>query len=547
MKRKSSFYLKIIICCSAFFRVYNGELYAQNPLIKQWDYRYGGTAADWFVAFEKTSDNGYILGGYSDSQSSGDKSQNGWNSSTDYWIIKVDSVGNVQWDKTYGGTDADYLSTLIQTNDGGYILGGNSYSNIGGDKTENNRGASNTFDYWFLKLDANGNKQWDKTFGGNGDDISTCVKQTFDGGYIVGGRSGSGISGEKTQALQGGIGDVDYWIVKIDSLGNLQWDRDLGGFGPDWLYSMVVTNSGNFLLGGSSSSNIGGDKTQNTWGGIDFWLIEIDALGHVIWDKDFGGSSSDDLSKIEKTSDNGYILGGLSSSPVSGNKTQQCWGFNDFWIVKIDSVGNLAWDKDYGGSDMEEQLGNIMQTTDGGFLLSGSSFSNVSGNKTENNLAPVQSWIVKTDTAGTMEWDKTIFINGKVASGIALETNANCYTVANTNNGIIDGYKTQLSWSGSRDYWIVKFCDSTLTSIPHQNQDLNVEVLPNPFSDNLIITLAENQQCNAVLKDVFGRHVVSQKISSRKAELITYNLTKGIYFLEITSENKLHVEKVIKN
>ena len=135
-----------------------------------------------------------------------------------------------QWDKTFGGSNNDDLSSLQQTSDGGYILGGYSASGISGDKTEASRGNN---DYWIVKTDANGNKQWDKTFGGSSDDQLYSFQQTTDGGYISGGRSTSGISGDKTEASKG---SYDYWIVKTDANGNKQWDKTFGGSNVDELW-----------------------------------------------------------------------------------------------------------------------------------------------------------------------------------------------------------------------------------------------------------------------------------------------------------------------
>ncbi|MBK7391205.1 MAG: hypothetical protein IPI23_19690 [Bacteroidetes bacterium] len=174
-------------------------LNAQNTLVKIWDFRFGGTDVDWLIQSQHTIDQGYVLGGYSFSESSGDKTQDVWGND-DYWIVKIDSIGNKQWDKDYGGTDFDYLYSLQQTTDGGYILGGYSSSGIGGDKTHASWGAE---DYWIVKIDSLGNKLWDKVFGGTNSDLLFSLQQTSVGGYILGGYSSSGINGDKTQNTWG--------------------------------------------------------------------------------------------------------------------------------------------------------------------------------------------------------------------------------------------------------------------------------------------------------------------------------------------------------
>jgi hypothetical protein len=433
-------------------------LHAQNILEKIWDYRFGGTSGDVLTCFQQTADGGYILGGYSRSGISGDKTQ-ATRGQDDYWIVKIDSLGNKQWDKDFGGTTLDQLSSIQQTADGGYILGGTSTSGQNGDKTQANFGG---YDYWIVKTDSLGMKQWDKDFGGTGDEHFTSLQQTDDGGYILGGKSGSAISGNKT-TLQWGWDD--YWIIKIDYLGNMQWDKDFGGTGVDNLYSLQQTTDGGYILGGNSGSGISGDKTQDVWGGAwtdaDYWIIKIDDFGHKQWDKDLGGTGLDIFSSLQQTTDNGFILGGISYSGISGDKTQPQMGVCDYWIVKIDSLGSIQWDKAFGGTEME-QLYNVSLTTDSGYLIAGYSQSTRGGDKTENNLGYRQTWVVKTDSLGNKEWDKTIFTSGQANYGLAIQTQDGCYSMANNNNGEILGYKTQAS-QGQGDFWITKFCETNLT------------------------------------------------------------------------------------
>jgi hypothetical protein len=186
------------------------QSYGQNPLVKQWDARFGGSDNDYFHSLQQTADGGYILGGFSYSGISGDKTQAS-QGDADYWIVKTDAGGVKQWDARFGGSNYDFFSSLKQTVDGGYILGGYSGSGNSGDKTQASQGGT---DYWIVKTDTGGVKQWDARFGGSDDDGLWSLQQTADGGYILGGYSESGISGDKTQASQGGY---DYWIVKTDA------------------------------------------------------------------------------------------------------------------------------------------------------------------------------------------------------------------------------------------------------------------------------------------------------------------------------------------
>src|SRR5204863_448998 len=163
--------------------------------------------------------------------------------------------------------------------------------------------------------------------GGSSDEYLRALQQTADGGYILGGYSSSGISGDKTQASQGGL---DYWIVKTDANGVKQWDARFGGSSDDFLYSLQQTADGEYILGGDSYSGISGDKTQTSQGDNDYWIVRTDANGIKQWDARFGGSDFDFLYSLQQTADGGYILGGLSNSGISGNKTQASQGGYDY-------------------------------------------------------------------------------------------------------------------------------------------------------------------------------------------------------------------------
>src|SRR5688572_5757245 len=276
MKKRYPFFPKnwlragLLIAFSVYLTL---NLQAQTTPIKQWDKTFGGSYVNYFSVLQQTSDGGYIMGGHSNSGISGDKTQPSKGGS-DFWVIKVDASGVKTWDKTIGGSDGETFGSLQQTTDGGYILGGWSSSGISGDKSQASKGAS---DYWVVKLDASGNKIWDKTFGGIGEDALYSLQQTADGGYILDGTSESGISGDKSQASKGGF---DYWVVKLDASGNKTWDRSFGGNGNDYPFSLQQTANGGYILGGSSNSGITGDKSQPCQGLEDFWVIKLDASGN---------------------------------------------------------------------------------------------------------------------------------------------------------------------------------------------------------------------------------------------------------------------------
>ena len=250
-----------------------------------------------------------------------------------FFFIFTYSILNAQapsigFDKTLGGSSTDNLRNQIQTSDGGFLLGGFSSSNISGDKTENSKGGN---DYWIVKTNASGTILWDKTIGGSGNDVLFSLTETSDGGFLLGGYSNSSISGDKTENSKG---QDDFWIVKTNASGTILWDKTIGGSGSDVLFSLTETSDYGFLLGGYSFSNISGDKTQNSKGNADYWIVKTNVLGTILWDKTIGGSGNDYEPNVTETSDGGFLLGGYSNSNISGDKTQNSKGFHDFWIVK---------------------------------------------------------------------------------------------------------------------------------------------------------------------------------------------------------------------
>ena len=420
----------------------------------EWQNTIGGSGDDKLYSVQQTSDKGFILGGSSSSKISGDKTENGYYYE-DFWIVKTDSLGNIQWQNTIGGNREDVLLSIQQTTDGGYILGGYSNSGISGDKSEASIGLNLEFDYWIVKTDSIGNILWQNTIGGSGEDELYSIQQTIDGGYILGGYSDSYISGDKTENSL----FIDYWIVKTDAIGNILWQNTIGGAIGDYLKSIQQTSDGGYILGGYSDSPISGDKTENSLGSTDYWIVKTDSLGTIQWQNTIGGNSTDYLSCGQLTTDGGYILGGYSYSPISGDKTEDHFGGYDYWIVKTDSLGTIQWQNTIGGNQ-DDFFRSIQQTADGGYILGGRSFSNISGDKTENGDGfRTDYWIVKTDSLGNIHWQNTVLGGDQdFLSSIYPTIDGGCLLGGYSDSNISDD-KTENS-IGAYDYWIVKLADN---------------------------------------------------------------------------------------
>lgn len=443
-------YSKGLFNCLVLLFLFTLQTNAQEV---KWDKTLGGDSWDRLRHIQKTSDGGYILGGTSLSGQSGDKSAPSRGDS-DYWVVKLDAEGNKLWDKSFGGSGRDELQSVQQTSDGGYILGGSSASGISGDKTENTKGG---FDYWVIKLDADGNKIWDKTFGGSSSDQLYDLQQSNDGGYILGGTSFSGISGDKTEASRG---EGDYWVVKIDENGVKEWDRTFGGDRLDYLSSLDQTADGGYILGGTSDSNASGDKSEGWKGSVDitleafdYWVVKLDADGNKEWDKTIGGHNFDSLNEVMQTTDGGYILGGSSVSGISGDKSEaSSGGESDFWLVKLDEQGNVAWDRTF-GADKGEQLSALLEITNGGYLLGGTSYASDMGGTGEPGEDDF--WVLMVNAAGEKQWDRYIGGDGTdVLSSMDL-TDDGGYILGGSSTSGTSRDKTEPN-IGLFDYWVVK-------------------------------------------------------------------------------------------
>ncbi|MBA3647783.1 MAG: T9SS type A sorting domain-containing protein [Chitinophagales bacterium] len=512
---------------------------AQTPPGKQWDARFGGTNNESLNSLQQTADGGYILGGWSQSGISGDKtqaSQGGY----DYWIVKTDADGIKQWDARFGSSDYDFLHSLQQTADGGYILGGYSQSGISGDKTQASQGL---YDYWIVKTDANGVKQWDARFGGSSDDYLNSIQQTADGGYILGGWSQSGISGDKTQASQG---SYDYWIVKTDANGVKQWDTRFGGSSDDRLWSLQQTTDGGYILGGYSQSGISGDKTQASQGASDYWIVKTDANGVKQWDARFGGSSAEGLWSLQQTTDGGYILGGESISEISGDKTQASQGDYDYWIVKTDANGVKQWDAQFGGSNQDE-LNSLQQTADGGYILGGWSGSEISGDKTQASQGSSDYWIVKTDANGVKQWDARFGGNNADGLWSLQQTTDGGYILGGTSSSGISGDKTQSSQGFDDYWIVKTDAVATTTETLVDPVDFFSEIYPNPVQNQLTINMPVPASAVTIrIYDIMGEMIsLPTTIQNPQAQINTMALPEGLYTLQITN-NKTRASKVRK-
>jgi hypothetical protein len=356
-------------------------LLVQPP--EAWNTTFGGITADNSYYVQQTSDGGYIVVG--STYSSG---------IPDVYLIKTDANGIKQWDKTLYTGGIGYC--VQQTTDGGYIIAGSTF------------GIS---DVLLLKTDANGVEQWNTTFGAIKYDAGYSVQQTTDGGYIIAG----------AYTYVSPPGTYDAWLIKTDASGVQQWDKKFGGGFSDYGYSVQQTSDGGYILTGS---------TNPTNTNEEVYLIKTDSSGNTAWTKTFGGANEDKGWSVRQTTDGGYIIAGWTNSLGAGNY--------DVYLIKTDSSGNAAWTKTFGGAN-DDASRSVWQTTDGGYIIAGSTNSFGAG---LNDI-----YLIKTDSSGDKQWNKTY--------GGSQSDHGYCVQQTSDSGYIVAGDTTSYG-AGNSDIWLIK-------------------------------------------------------------------------------------------
>ena len=355
---------------------------------------YGGTKNESGRSVIETSDGGYIVLGFTQSID-GDIITTKTTIQYDYWLLKFNENDELQWQKTYGGSNDEKAYEIIQTNDNGFAVIGYSKSDDG--DLNSNQGFE---DIWILKLDATGDILWKTSTGFSGTDQGFSLIQTSDNGYFIASildvTASGGLGNAKTAAKHAG---GDYWGIKLDTNGTIEWRKYFGGTNTDTCYDITETSGGYLMVGSSDSDDV--DITNNK-GGYDFWVVKIDKVGALLWEKSFGGDEIDEARAITTTNNGNFIIIGDTRSTTK-DVTQNNGGA-DLWAIKITTDGELIWQKNYGGASFDVGR-SIRKTIDGGFLISGSSRSADNGftNKGQNDAL-----ILKIDANGNQQWQKTI-------------------------------------------------------------------------------------------------------------------------------------------
>jgi len=500
--------MKYLLTILTLFYLNLDHTYSQPTI--QWQRCLGGTDYDQARSIVQTTDGGYIVIGESLSE---DGDVVGNHGGLDFWVVRLDSTGNILWKKTYGGSGADWPFAIRQTSDGGFVMAGFTYSNDG-DVTGNHGGS----DMWVVKIDKSGNLEWQKALGGSGLEEAWDVKQTKDGGYIVVGRSNSN-DGD----VQGNHGGTDYWVVKLRGDGQIEWQKSYGGSSLDVAYGVCQTSEGGYIVVGESGSSDG--DVHDHRGNLDYWVIKLDQEGKIEWSRSLGGTGSDRANDVLQTTDGGYVVVGHASSS-NGDITGSHGGF-DLWAVKLDGAGGILWQRAVGGSN-EDYGRAVDQTPDGGLVFVGltrSSDGDVTLNKGNED-----AWVVKLSASGELLWQRTFGGSGDdIGSSIHATTDGGFIFAGSAwiSNGDVP------STQGKTDFWIVKLYPETTST--HEATPQPLLVFPNPASQTITLQLPPGEDTRHVrVTDLLGRTVVSsgQGLPSGGA-LDVSQLPRGLYLITV--------------
>lgn len=529
-------------------------LFSQDIL---WERSYGGKHAEFLYDAIPTPDYGFLLAGSSISNKNGNKSEAN-KGDLDYWVWKMDEKGTAEWQKSFGGNGVDLLQSVRITTDGGFILAGTSSSNLSADKKEACKGQE---DFWIIKLDAKGKELWQRTIGGSGQEKLLSIAQTKDGGYILGGTSSSNASEpdgkgivDKYGKSEDSRGSLDYWVVKLDTKGEIQWQKTLGGKYVDELKSIEQTLDEGYILGGYSNSPESGDKAQGNYGLGDYWIVKLDKEGNQLWQQTLGGDKDDNLFTLSQTKDGGFILGGNSNSGATNSKSKTNKNGTDFWVLKLDKIGTIEWQETYNYGKLDV-LTSVVENQDGTYLIGGYAQSEAKSKgltvkgigskiaKDAKDKEGINDYIaLKIKATGEEIWTQTVGSKGDEVLKRLFETRDGGYILAGTSKGQISRDKN--SNIGGSDFWIVKLKDKDKKEKDKQN----IEAIPNPaITYTNAIVGYEYTKGTATLFDLSGRMISAVKLNGERTIPIDLtSLPQGIYLIEVKTDVSTDGVKVIK-
>ena len=518
---------------SAFLICTGWSVSAQEVL---WQKDIKSSTQDFLSQVTTTIDQQYLITGSSiqaDKQqptANGQKQNNGY----DYHLVKLNQQGEEVWQKYFGGKNHDFLSATVNTQEGGFLLAGTSYSSKGLDKKDDSKGGS---DIWLIRINEFGDEIWQKTIGGTSDEEARAVIQTTDFGFFVAGN----VTILRQAQDSKGYGSKDVLVVRLDKNGKELSQLVLGGKGLDEVEKMIPTMDGGALLGIYSRSTTGGSKKTENYGEGDYWIIKLSKDGKVEWEKNFGGKGDDHIRTLAFTS-TGYLIGGESRSERSGNKSVGTTEGTDLWLISLNERGEEIWQKSYNFKNRDVLMGmsvisnpstNNNQPSTKGFLVGG--YTQAEG-RIENDDETF--WMLYLDQNGNEQWRKHV-------KGESRKREERLSDIKLNRDGSIILAGTSAEELGKENWKIVKLGDSQLDQLI-EKQD--IKIYPNPVSDYTYVEIGfDFKEADIVMYDMGGRQLQSLKTKNKVTKMNTQTLIQGAYIISVkTDVNKTANAKLIK-
>lgn len=416
--------LLLLMSCKEEIINFEGQNSANVTI--EWQNSFGEKDFDEISEIIRTNDGGFIA--------IGSALSNDWN----YWVLKFDSDLNLIWEKKYGGSRADFGKSIIETYDGNFVINGYSSSSDGNISVNNGN-----YDVWIAKIDVEGNIIWEKSYGGSGSEFVTeesLIKSKL-GGYVF-----TATTNSNDIDVSKNYGGNDVWVVNINDSANIVWEKTYGGTKDDFSNRIKLTADSSYYL-----SNIVLSDDNNisfNYGGKDIWLFRINQLGDLLWQKNIGGSGTENQCDFTTTTDNGIILT-LQTNSKDGD-IQENYGFKDICYIKLDANGKIEWHKVFGGS-LDEAVGDIKQLSDGSFVSvckTSSTDYYIGFNYGKNDICAI-----KLNSGGELEWTKILGGSNDEYSNSLLEFSSNELLVAGVTNS--EDYDIE-NHIGGFDFWLFK-------------------------------------------------------------------------------------------
>jgi hypothetical protein len=538
-----STYLALILVATGFSQ----RVLAQSRLA---DYTFGGTGHEICSGVVQVSDGGYLVGGCTSSDVSGEVTSAprafGTAPNYDYWLFKIDAQGNKLWEKRYGGNGDDRLIKILPVAHGGYLLCGWSTSTVGADMTATPKGALN---YWVVRVDALGNKRWDKRYGSAASEMLSTALATPDGGFVLTGITGGPVktpSGDRTQSIKG---ESDIWTIKLDSLGNKQWDSTLGSLDNDYVYGAANTPGGGIALLGLPFGGPGGDVTGPGRGNHDLWLVKLDAAGNKVSDRLYGGSGYDEANTLIATADGGLLLAGYTSSPAGGDLSQ---GGPAPWLLKLDATGAIQWEKAYNSlTATVDRIASLSEYPGGGYVLGGRT---AQGSPSPTMYIRSDFELTRISATGAEQWTKSLGGSDYELLNTVLPLASGSLLAVGVSSSAIGRDKTSAS-RGGNDIWVLQVAGSNALNVSSQLANLGISLYPNPVNTPLVTLkmsgLGQQAPLQLEVLNILGQPVyTTQAVVYQGAIQQELNLTalpKGIYMLRVHASQGTITKQLVKD